>query len=260
MINGEKVFNNDGSPVEKYRSFIEKSFFDAEKNNIVDKYTMYRVKETVKDTVKDGMSDVQKVKAIHDKLCSMVHKDLDDTSDRKNHTDVSVFLNESSVCEGYARAMNLLLHEAGIESCYVHNADHAWVIAKVGNEYFHIDPTWDDGLAKDDPIMYEWFMLSDSQVKKDDLHSEYEVYSPSSLHDFQNSKLPECRYSLGDVDRDGVVDGKDASAILTSYAKTSMGEESTVDAVLGDFNFDGTVNAIDASAVLTDYAKRSAEN
>lgn len=252
-INSEEVFNEDGSPVEKYRSFIEKNFYDSENNGIVDNYAMYCVKKTVSETITDGMNDMEKVKALHDKLCSLTSYDGEDTSAKKNHTDVSVFLNETSVCEGYARAMNLLLHEAGIESCYVFTETHAWVIAKVGGHYFHIDPTWDDVST----IRYDWFMLSDDQVAVDKSHTGFETKIPSDLHSFQWTEMPKCSEKMGDVNGDGIIDGNDATAILSSYAKASAGGEMTVDMTLADVNFNGRVDAADASAVLTKYAKSS---
>ena len=253
QINGEEVFNNDGSPVEKYTDFIKKNFYDAENCGIIDNYTMYCVRKNVKEAVTDDMNDMQKVKALHDKLCSLTEYDKEDISANKNHTDVSVFINDETVCEGYARAMNLLLHEAGIESCYVYTPDHAWVIAKIGGHYFHVDPTWDDG----NTVNYDWFMLSDSQICRDDSHKDFKITEPSDLHSFQWKTAPACNETMGDVNADGIVDGKDATAILSAYAKASAGDEMTVDTVLADVNFNGRVDAADASAVITKYAAES---
>lgn len=51
-------------------------------------------------------------------------------------------MNDSTICEGYAKGYNLLLKAAGIESFYVHSNSHAWNIVKLGNQYFHVDTTW----------------------------------------------------------------------------------------------------------------------
>ena len=64
---------------------------------------------------------------------------------------------------------------------------------------------------------------------------------------------------MGDVNSDGIVDGKDATAVLSSYAKASAGDELTIDAVLGDVNFNGRIDAVDASTILTQYADSSAK-
>lgn len=237
-INGEYPYNEDGSPKEKYRDFIERNFKASDNNGIVDRYVEYRIKETVADIISDDMADIVKVKTIHDKVCSMVDYDYGNIDDPKNHADVSVFLNDTSVCEGYARAMNLMLHEAGIESCYVNTDNHAWVIVKLGDHCFHADPTWDDG----ENINYDWFLKSDSQIDGKDSHTDWTLECPSPLHTFQWGTMPECKDIMGDVDGNNIIDGRDATAILTSYARASVGGKEEVDGILADFNWDGIVD------------------
>ena len=254
-INGEQVFNSDGSPVEKYREFIENEFRYSNNNGIINKYVLYRVRETLKEIITDDMTDMEKIKAIHDKICSMTVYDMETTDDIKNHNDVSVFLSDSTVCEGYARIFSIMLHEAGIESCYVCNATHAWDIVKLGGHYFHIDTTWDDG----DTVKYSWFLKSDAEIKDKPSHKSWELREPSVLHTFQTKKMPVCSDIMGDVNSDGIVDGKDASAVLSAYAKASAGDGFDIDPIIGDVNFNGRVDAVDASAILTNYANESAE-
>ena len=254
-INNESPVNEDGSPKSEFKEFIEKNFYNADNIGFLNKYTTYCVKQAVNEAVTYDMPDIVKVKAIHDIICSMTSYDYDDMDAAKNHVDLSVFINHTSVCEGYARAMNLMLHEAGIESCYVNSADHAWVIVKIGDHYFHVDPTWDDNTAN-----YDWFMKSDSQIEDNDSHHDWMLFFPSSLHSFQWDKMPECNDMMGDVDDNDIIDARDASAILSSYAKTSVGGKEEVDKILADFNFDGVVNGIDATDVLTYYSKASVDN
>ena len=255
-INGESPFNEDGSPKDEYKDFIEKNFYDAENNGIINKYVNYRVKELVAETITDDMTDIQKIKALHDKIGEMVYYDTDNIPLPKNHNDASIFLNDSSVCDGYARAMNLLLHEAGIDSCYVSNSDHAWVIVETGGHYFHVDPTWDDV----GEIIYDWFMKTDDQIIHDECHSVWNIRQPSALHDFQWTELHPCTDKMGDVNNDDIIDARDASEILAGYAKASVGEETDLDPVLADFDYNGSVNAADASKVLKVYADSSANN
>lgn len=63
--------------------------------------------------------------------------------------------------------------------------------------------------------------------------------------------------ALGDVDEDGSVSAKDASAILVEYSKLSTGADSTLtDAqkAAADVNGDGKTDAKDASAILAYYS------
>ena len=254
-INGKAAFDKNGVPSAEVKDFIERTCGSTDNNILVDKYINYRLKQIIKETVTDDMTDIEKLKALHDKVCSMVSYDTGNEDDKKNHLDISVFLNEKSVCEGYARALNLLLNEAGIKSCYLQAPDHAWNIVELGGHYFHVDSTWDDG----EKISYDWFLKSDDEVKPDPSHSTWEIFKPSPLHSSQISKVPKCDEKMGDVNGDGIVDGKDASAVLASYARASAGDEPTVDPVLSDFNFNGRTDAVDASAIISYYAKSSIE-
>ena len=254
-INGKPAFDSNGNADADVLKFIEKNFANSDDNGIVNGYVRYIVKKIVSETITDDMNDMQIVKALHDKLCSLVIFDDSDSLAQANHVDVSVFLNDTSVCDGYARAMNLMLHEAGIESCYVYNPAHAWVIAKVGGHYFHVDPTWDDL----DVTIYDWFMRSDDQIAINDDHMTWNISVPSSLHSFQKDELPVCSDHMGDVNGDKIVDARDASDILAGYAKLSVDAESDLDPILADYDFNGHIDAIDASKVLTEYTKSSAE-
>ena len=62
---------------------------------------------------------------------------------------------------------------------------------------------------------------------------------------------------MGDVDENGIVDGNDATAVLTSYVKASTGEKPTVDVTLSDVNFNGRTDAADASEILRKYAENA---
>lgn len=65
----------------------------------------------------------------------------------------------------------------------------------------------------------------------------------------------------GDFNCDGIIDGRDASAILARYAKESVSKGLVYTEVwdYGDFNNDGILDARDASAVLAYYARSSVE-
>jgi hypothetical protein len=250
-INNIDPFNADGSPKPEFLGFIKRNMNNVDDNPLINKYVTYCVKETAKDIIRDSMTDMEKVKAIHDHICGMVSYDTGNEDDLKNHNDASVFLNETTVCDGYSRAMNLLLHKVGIDSCLVHTPTHSWVVVEIGGHYFHVDPTWDDG----EKIDYDWFMKADSEIKDEPSHKNWHIAFPSALHSFQWENVPECKELMGDVNSDGVVDGNDASAVLRSYAKASAGNAPETDSILSDYNFDGRSDARDAAAILKKYAE-----
>lgn len=67
------------------------------------------------------------------------------------------------------------------------------------------------------------------------------------------------KVKLGDMNDDGVIDATDASAILSAYALSSVGQDTLTkeQKTAADVNKDGVVDATDASAVLTYYALSS---
>ncbi len=68
------------------------------------------------------------------------------------------------------------------------------------------------------------------------------------------------KYSLGDVDNNGIVDAVDASKVLSEYARVSSNAKSTFGEAqkkAADANKDGFIDAVDASKILAFYAYRS---
>ena len=71
-----------------------------------------------------------------------------------------------AVCEGYARAMQLLLHRAGIEATLVSGTDekqvaHMWNLVTIDGRNYHLDPTWND--SGDRPT-HSYFNLTTEEI------------------------------------------------------------------------------------------------
>ncbi|MBP3268487.1 MAG: leucine-rich repeat protein, partial [Ruminococcus sp.] len=65
-INNTDPFNADGSPKPEFLGFIKRNMNNVDDNPLINKYVTYCVKETAKDIIRDSMTDMEKVKAIHD--------------------------------------------------------------------------------------------------------------------------------------------------------------------------------------------------
>ena len=156
------------------------------------------------------------------------------------HTDGSILLNDSTVCEGYAKAMNLLCNYAEIETYYIHSNDHAWNIVKIGGHYFHVDSTWDDN---GDVKSYAWFMRSDGEINDGGSHNNWKAYIPTSLHSFQKEGTPECKYQIGDVNTD--LEISIADLVRMNKVLLNAETETADNIVLYDLNFDGEADVYD---------------
>lgn len=71
-----------------------------------------------------------------------------------------------AVCEGYARAMQLLLHRAGIRCTLVNGTAldgeaHMWNLVEIDGRSYHLDLTWDDA---DDWVGHTYFNLTTEEI------------------------------------------------------------------------------------------------
>ena len=222
----------------------------------VNKYITQEVKRVVGEVTSASMTESQKAKALHDWICNKVYFSDTKTHTERKHVDSSVFLNESAVCDGYARAYTLLLQEAGIEAYYVLNSSHAWVIAKLDGYYFHIDASHDDGYGRYNTTTfgYSHYMKSDAANKKlcggAASHATWRVSKPSSLYNYASSvTAPVCKYSIGDITKDGKVDNADQNYLLNYIVNNKGYTIAAGDRVLADTNFDGKIDICDATAI-----------
>lgn len=239
-INSEPVFDSitgDFNP--KYSDFIKNSFYMAEEVGFLNEYVKAQYKQIADDITSPEMTVTQKIKAFHDWVCNNTKYAEGDTNALEYHTDASVLLNDSTVCEGYAKAFNLLCHSAGIESYYVFSSNHAWNIVKIGGHYFHVDTTWDDG----SDISYSWFLKSDSEMSANNSHGTWKTNIPTSLHSFQKDGTPECSYQIGDVNKDGKISIADLLKMNRCFLNAET--ETADDAVLYDLTFDGSADVFD---------------
>lgn len=222
------------------KDFILTSFNAADDVGFINQYVKSQAEKVVREYTDDSMSDMQKIKILHDWVCNNTVYNHDDVNAPESHNDAALFMNDTAVCESYTKALNLLLNAAGIETYYVHSSDHAWNVVKLGGHYFHVDTTWDDG----DTISYDWFLKSDSELKAaGGSHEKWSLFTPSSLHSFQGSVLPECEYQMGDLNTDGSVDGGDLR-LLQDYI-LGKAPVSADDIVLADLNHDGVTDVFD---------------
>ena len=125
-----------------------------------------KVRSAMWDKIENGISNYlrlvsgvknvcEKERIIHDALAeNMTYAYKNGTNEPEDerwaHTIESVFSGErpGTVCEGYAKAFQLLLNAIGIECNYVvgngGNVGHAWNQVKLEGEWYNVDLTWND--------------------------------------------------------------------------------------------------------------------
>ena len=122
----------------------------------------------------------------------------DDVQGNENDS-YGALVDGKAVCEGYARAFQLLCNKANIDSVLLSGIadsdNHAWNGVKIGGDWYQIDVTWDD---VDDFIYdsHEYFNLTDSLMYEEHTlspkYSEIDAESFLNLESWCNFYVPKC--------------------------------------------------------------------
>lgn len=127
-------------------------------------------------------SDYARELFFHDYICKNTVYDLE-TYDDFGDSAYSVLIEGKSICEGYSRAMKMLLDACGIYNYLVvgntENEEgemegHMWNIVSVDGELYHVDVTWDDCDSEVGELSHLYLNLTDEDIRKD--HFDIEPY------------------------------------------------------------------------------------
>lgn len=130
------------------------------------------------------------------KKCTYDTQAVSDDSRWKSFTSYGAIVEGSVVCEGYARAMQLLSSYAGLQCILVtgqsDGVNHMWNLMKIDGSWYHLDITWSDS----NPTIYNYFNVTDAVIRLDHTISP----NASSLTDAQISgadgSATECNLAL----------------------------------------------------------------
>lgn len=139
-----------------------------------------------------SMSNYNKVKTIHDYVCKMIT--YTGGSDPLVSTVYGAYKNGKGLCNSYALCMYKLLTEAGVPCKWIgggagtgRDADgHAWNLVMLGDKWYNLDATWDDG--EDGTISYDYFLKGSKDFDEADpgqVHKmDDEYYTTNYLKDY----------------------------------------------------------------------------
>ena len=129
-------------------------------------------------------SDYDKVKFVYDYLIRNTEYDLNAPD---NQNVYSVLCGGRSVCQGYAKTMQLLLNRMGVEctlvlGTVVGGEGHAWNLVKIDGEYYYVDATWGDAsyysstgeqIPTDFPdVCYDYLCVTTNEIGKTHILSD----------------------------------------------------------------------------------------
>ena len=139
-----------------------------------------KIFQVTDEIIKDGMTERDKVKAIHDWIVknttydvasfNLIHQGKGNETPDWIHVEIGPLLHGRAVCDGYAWTFNYLALTAGLQSRFVEGpvyykdgtcpGAHAWNQVFVDGKWYFIDCTWDDYDFADDTeyVDYEYFL------------------------------------------------------------------------------------------------------
>lgn len=127
------------------------------------------------------------VRAVHSYFVRNYRYAYNHINDTRYGSALSVFLYRESVCEGFALAYATVMHRIGIPCGIVlgkssldgQACDHAWNIVHIGNNFYHVDVTWDICTKEgSDRSGFDYLLLDDQLAQAD--------------HWWNDRSLPQC--------------------------------------------------------------------
>lgn len=134
--------------------------------------------------IEQGWNDYDKVLYFHDSI--ILGCTYDDTADEP-YSAYGCLVDGRAVCEGYAKAMQILCTKAGIKCIPVAGKaydggtvqPHLWNKVMIDGEWTNMDLTWDDPVtdAGEDYIRYDYFGITDAECAKDHTADDNKFFS-----------------------------------------------------------------------------------
>lgn len=215
----------------------------------------------------ETISAYEKELFVHDWIALNNTYDDDDTA-LHNHVAYGAIMTGTAVCEGYTRAMQLLLNEMDIENYTVSGTSkgvgHTWNVIKLDDgSWYQTDVTWDDQGDRESDIFYAYFNITTEQMKKDhaipDATDEnlpnYILFECNATEYWYYNQNPDCVVAVGaDIDEADFIEKLEKQfkeniiyariyAIGDNSTEEALGKlfnESSAKKILGSRDYEGT--------------------
>ncbi len=185
-------------------------------NLTVEEKELDDVDRILAEAIKPGMSDLEKIRAIHNWLVRNVRYDTEGLASgnipETSFTAEGLFETRIAVCDGYAKAFVVLATRAGFDAIRVTGTGfngsstelHAWNQVKWNGNWYNVDVTWDDPVTDSDygdNLQYTYFMIPDSVIDLDhNAQSEKNsCTSPQPVDQFIENVIDEEKQALPNV-------------------------------------------------------------
>lgn len=155
-------------------------------------------------------STYQKIKYVYEYLIQTV----DYNSGSQDSQNIqSALLYHSSVCAGYSKAFEYILHRMGLFCTYITGTiqgggDHGWNMVRIDDQYYYVDVTWGDpvfanqmdGAGDSGVINYNYLCCTESDLFKTHVPGDSIELPSCSSDDYNYYKLNGYYYEYFDWD------------------------------------------------------------
>ncbi|SDB47694.1 Transglutaminase-like superfamily protein [Pseudobutyrivibrio sp. YE44] len=156
-------------------------------------------KATIEETANEWLSGISQDASDFDKALyvfeTLIQKVDYDTESPENQNILSVFLYQSTVCQGYADAAWYLLEKLGIKSTVItgtaNGESHAWNLVYLDGAYYYMDVTWGNSRylngnnEKTKRVNYAYLAMTTEEISQNHvITSSFEV--PECLSNVDN--------------------------------------------------------------------------
>ena len=136
------------------------------------------VDKVYNELINESMSDVEKIRKIHDYIINRTVYDEERSEEVKNNINISLkhssnlaygpLFTGKAICGGYSDAMALFLDKMGIKNYKISSSNHIWNLVFVDNEWKHLDLTWDDPVLQSgkNVITDIFFLINSDKLKE----------------------------------------------------------------------------------------------
>ena len=164
--------------VHPYNSYSKIKFDSTTENNKAKIKIIYRyddelinkieteVNNIIKNNIKEEMTDVEKIKTIHDYIINITKYDKVSDKEIKYIAEGPLF-GGIAASEGYADLFSIIISKLNINNFKVASSTHLWNAIEIDKEWKHIDLSWDDPIDANDSnntIVYDYYLLNSIEL------------------------------------------------------------------------------------------------
>lgn len=142
------------------------------------------VDDLLKKTIKNGMSDYDKIKAVHDYIINNTKYDVErnqgTNTAHNSYIAYGPLYEGLATCNGYTDLMAIVLARLNINNYKIattpdrlndsSSAGHIWNAVYINNQWLHLDLTWDDPVSSDgkDYLTHNYFLVTTKAMHQAD--------------------------------------------------------------------------------------------